>query len=45
MSGFFILMKVRGAAGTHYFILITSACLQFGIFDAHCRHVIFGRIR
>ncbi|WP_143436877.1 hypothetical protein [Ignatzschineria sp. F8392] len=33
MSGFFILKKVRGAAGTHYFILITSACPQFGHFQ------------
>ncbi|WP_157954949.1 hypothetical protein [Ignatzschineria cameli] len=26
--------KVRGAAGTDYFILITTACPQNGIFDA-----------
>ncbi|WP_157953532.1 hypothetical protein [Ignatzschineria cameli] len=26
--------KVRGAAGADYFILITTACPQIGIFDA-----------
>ncbi|WP_255406348.1 hypothetical protein [Ignatzschineria sp. F8392] len=40
-----ILKKVHGAAGTHYFILLTSACPPVGIFDAPCRHAIFGRVR
>ncbi|PWD83835.1 hypothetical protein [Ignatzschineria cameli] len=26
--------KIRGAAGTHYFILITTACPQIGAFSA-----------
>ena len=26
--------KIRGAAGTDYFILFTSACPQIGIFNA-----------
>ncbi|WP_133243455.1 hypothetical protein [Ignatzschineria cameli] len=37
--------KVRGAAGTDYFILFTTACPQTGIFDVSCRRVIYGRTR
>ncbi|WP_286481741.1 hypothetical protein [Ignatzschineria indica] len=40
-----ILKRIRGEAGTDYFILLTRACLLVGIFDAHCRHVISGRTR
>ena len=31
--GYFLLKKVRGAAGTDYFILLAGACPQFGHFQ------------
>ncbi|WP_286481742.1 hypothetical protein [Ignatzschineria indica] len=44
MSGFFILKKVRGAAGTDYIALFAGACPLAGIFDASCRHIISERM-
>ncbi|WP_286483408.1 hypothetical protein [Ignatzschineria indica] len=38
-----ILKKVHGAAGTDYFTLLTSACPQFSIFNAPCRHAVSGK--
>ncbi|MDM1545204.1 hypothetical protein HX037_04825 [Ignatzschineria indica] len=40
-----VLKKIRGATGTDRLNLFTDACPRFGIFDANCRHAIFGRAR
>ncbi|WP_286481740.1 hypothetical protein [Ignatzschineria indica] len=40
-----ILKRTHGATGTDYIALFAGVCPPVGIFDALCRHAVFGRMR